>query len=136
MNSLSYVEKSLYCALAAELVVYGAYFTHVARNPELSIVRMVGTVVLLVVLLVVMQVVLALTNRNRRVDERDRAINARSCRMAYLTLAFANPLIFTWLLRSRDCVSGGMIVNALLGGIAVANMVQLVTQLVMYRRTV
>jgi hypothetical protein len=135
MGSMTYQEKSLYGALVLDLVVYGGYFAHVARHPELSVTAMVGTVVLLVVLLVVMHAVLAVTNRNRRVDERDRGINARSCRMAYVALAFANPLIFTWLLRSRDCVSGGMIVNALLGGMAISYTVQLVTQLVMYRRS-
>src|SRR6516225_2986754 len=84
MPSLSYREKTLYASLVAELLVYGSYFF---LNHQNSVNNVAGMIVAVIALQAILQLLIALLNRNRVTDERDRLIELRGYRAGYLTVA-------------------------------------------------
>ena len=91
--SMSFREKSAWASLAVMLAVYVPYFVHVFRlfrRGELKggvlLGQFVGAVVFQVFLLIVVHIVIAIQSRQQQADERDRAIEARSYKIAYVAL--------------------------------------------------
>jgi hypothetical protein len=90
---MSFREKSAWASLAVMLVVYVPYFVHVFRlfgRGELKggvlLWQFIGAVAFQVFLLIVVHIVIAIQSRQQQTDERDRAIEARSYKIAYLAL--------------------------------------------------
>jgi hypothetical protein len=91
--SMSFREKSAWASLAVMLLVYLPYFVHVFRlfgRGELKggvlIGQFIGAVVFQIFLLIFVHIVIAIQSRQQQADERDRAIEARSYKIAYLAL--------------------------------------------------
>ena len=90
---MSFREKSAWASLAVMLVVYVPYFVHIFRlfgRSELQggvlLGQFIGAVVFQVFLLIIVHIVIAIQSRQQQADERDRAIEARSYKIAYLAL--------------------------------------------------
>jgi hypothetical protein len=134
MWSLSYREKALYASLAVELLVFVPYFTREALHPGRSLAPLFGRVMVFLVGVVAMEVLVAVSTRHRQVDERDRVINARSCKLAYVALIVCVSAMIG-VLGSQEMVRTTVVINDLMASVFVAYAVQVVVQLVMYRRT-
>jgi len=90
---MSLREKSAWASLAVMLLVYLPYFVHVFRlfgRGELKggalIGQFIGAVGFQLFLLIFVHIVIAIQSRQQQADERDRAIEARSYKIAYLAL--------------------------------------------------
>ena len=90
---MSFREKSAWASLAVMLLVYVPYFVHVFRlfgRGELKggvlLWQFISAVVFQVFLLIVVHIVIAIQSRQHQADERDRAIEATSYKIAYLAL--------------------------------------------------
>ena len=90
---MSFREKSAWASLAVMLLVYLPYFVHVFRlfgrgelKGDALVGQFIGAVVFQIFLLIIVHVVIAIQSRQRQMDERDRAIEARSYKIAYLAL--------------------------------------------------
>ena len=89
---MSFQEKSAWICLIISVAVFGPYFVSVfapllrGEGAQLAFDQVlggfVGAVVLQVLLTIFFHIALALHDRNDRPDERDRAISARSFRVA------------------------------------------------------
>lgn len=91
--SMSFREKSAWVSLAVMLVVYVPYFVHVFRlfgrgelNGGVLLGQFISAVVFQVFLLIIVHIVIAVQSRRQQADERDRAIEATSYKLAYLAL--------------------------------------------------
>jgi len=91
--SMSFREKSAWASLAVMLVVYVPYFVHVLRlfgQGDLKggglLGQFIGAVVFQILLLIIVHIVIAIQCRQGQADERDRAIEAGSYKIAYLAL--------------------------------------------------
>jgi hypothetical protein len=139
MPSLSYQEKSLYGTLAAEVLVYGAYFIHV---PQTNLNRLVGVIAALIVVQIVLQAVIAGFTRNRLTDERDRLIALRGYRAGYLTMVSCLVVGFgaLWLHTSLGQLNPNKLaihfLNAFFAILVISEIVKTVSQLVAYRRSI
>jgi hypothetical protein len=131
MPSLTYQEKSLYGTLAAELIIFGAYFAHTS-NTYADLGRLTGAIVLISVVQIAYQIVLAITSRNRLTDERDRLIQAYSYRAAYITLVLGLIAVFV-LLWTHASFSAVLLINVMFGAFVLAEVIRQAAQLVLYR---
>jgi hypothetical protein len=139
--SMSFQEKSLWVSLAGLLLAFGGYFysafatvlpTPVAKDvlPHQAGLFIAATVVL-VVLLVTGQVVIALLDRRTDTDERDRSIELKGGRYGSCVLATG---VFFALCTSVMTEGNAVMAHVLLGSWVLAQGVEIVSQLVMYRR--
>ena len=90
---MSFREKSAWASLAVMLVVYVPYFVYVFRlfgrgelKGSVLLGQFIGAVVFQVFLLIIVHIVIAIQSRQQQADERDRAIEAKSYKIAYLAL--------------------------------------------------
>ena len=90
---MSFREKSAWASLAVVLVVYVPYFVYVfglfgrlELKGGVLLGQFVGAVVFQVFLLIIVHIVIAIHSRQQQADERDRAIEARSYKIAYIVL--------------------------------------------------
>ena len=90
---MSFREKSAWASLAVMLLVYVPYFIHVFRllgrgdlKGGVLLGQFIGAVVFQVFLLIIVHIVIAIQSRQQQADERDRAIEARSYKIAYVAL--------------------------------------------------
>ena len=90
---MSFREKSAWASLAVMLVVYVPYFVHVFRlfgRGELKggavLGQFISAVLFQIFLLIVVHIAIAIQSRQQQTDERDRAIEATSYKIAYLAL--------------------------------------------------
>jgi hypothetical protein len=120
--NLSYQEKSIWGSLVATLLVYGRYFASGAHG------GLVGTIIVLVVIQIVCQIAIAVADKPQPKDERDRLIDAKAYRTAYLILV-------TGIILCMNIVAAPT-VNAMLLALVAAETVKSVTQLYYYRRGV
>jgi hypothetical protein len=134
MLNLSYREKALYGSLVAELLIFGPYFARVAMHPDGSLLPLFVRVVLFIVGVVVVEILVAVSTRHRQVDERDRLINWRSCRVAYMALIVCLSGMIG-LAAEHDAVASSVVINEIMASVFAAYTVQVVTMLVMYRRS-
>jgi hypothetical protein len=125
--NLSYQEKSIWASLLAMLVVYGYYF---ATSQPADLLRMTLAVVTLVVVQVVFQIAVAVSSKVEKKDERDRQIEARAYRNAYLILVCGG----LWVIY----LSYGAfpVAQAVLAALVLSEVAKSVTQLYYYRQGV
>ena len=139
--SMSFQEKSLWVSLAGLLLAFGGYFysaymmvlpTPAAKDvlPQQAGLFIAATVVL-VVLLVAGHVVIALLDRSTETDERDRSIELRGGRYGSYVLATG---VFFALCTSLMTEGNAVMAHVLLGSWVLAQGVEIISQLVMYRR--
>lgn len=139
MPSLSYQEKSLYGSLFVELIVYGSYIFLHHQN---SVGKVAGTILAIIVLQIILQSIIAAFTRNRITDERDRLIQLRGYRVAYITLVSLMVVGFgmLWLHVSSGHfhINNGWaalhFLSVFFGVLVISDMVKTVTQIVAYRR--
>ena len=138
-TGLSYREKSLYASLAAELVVYGPYFFLHQQN---SVNKVAGMIIAIIVLQMILQSVIAVLNRNRVTDERDRLIELRGYRAGYLTITslMVVGLGMLWFhatvghLRLDSRMIGLHFLSVFFGMLVIADITKTATQIVVYRK--
>ncbi|MEZ5455855.1 MAG: hypothetical protein R3F04_07050 [Lysobacteraceae bacterium] len=139
--SMSFQEKSLWVSLAGLVLAFGGYFysayvtilpTPAAKDvlPQQAGLFIAATV-LLVVLLVAGHVVIALLDRRTETDERDRLIELRGGRYGSFVLATG---VFLTLCTSLVTEGNAVMAHVLLGSWVLAQGVEIISQLVMYRR--
>lgn len=134
MSEWSYRERALYASLLVELLIFVPYFVGVVRHPVESLAPLFVRVVLFLAAVVVLEIVVAVTTRHRQVDERDKLINWRSSKVAYAALIVCLSGMIA-LADGHASVASGVLINELMGAVFVAYAVQVVTMLVMYRRS-
>jgi hypothetical protein len=139
--SMSFQEKSLWVSLAGLLVAFGGYFYSAYQTvlpaaaakdvlPQQAGLFIAATVVL-VVILVVGHVVMALHDRRTDQDERDRSIELRGGQYGSWVLATG---VFFALCAALMTEGNAVMAHVLLGSWVLAHAVDIVSQLVMYRR--
>ncbi len=139
--SMSFQEKSLWVSLAGLLLAFGGYFysfyvtmlpTSAAKDvlPQQAGLFIAATVVL-VVILVAGHVVIALLDRRTETDERDRSIELRGGRYGSFVLATG---VFFALCAALMTEGNAVMAHVLLGSWVLAQGVEIISQLVMYRR--
>jgi hypothetical protein len=135
---MSFREKSAWISLLSMTIIYGVYFWSVAHTgPKVSGSRfggLLGTIIALVVVQIVLTVAVAIfapTEAKAPRDERDKLIELRAMRVAYVGLAtgiafacffgaFSPPIVFN--------------TNALLFILVTAEIMRCACQIVQYRR--
>ncbi len=122
---MSYREKSVWGSLIGVMAVYGWYF---AMPPSAG--RLILAVILLVAVEVIYHVALALKTKPEAKDERDRTIEAKGYRNAYLALVSGviAPIFIP--------LPAAMAAQIVLLALVVSEVVKSVTQLYCYRRGV
>ncbi len=140
--SISFQQKSLWVNLAGLLLAFGGYFysAYVTVLADISAAKdvlpqhavlFVAATVVLVVLLVAGHVVIALLDRRTETDERDRSIELRGGRYGSYVLATG---VFFALCTSLMTEGNAVMAHVLLGSWVIAQGVEIISQLVMYRR--
>lgn len=138
---MTFQEKSLWATLAGLLLAFGAYFwlawttllpTPASRDvmPQQAALFMAITL-LLVSVLVVGHVAIAIRDRRSEPDERDHWIALKGSRNGGLALACG---VFAALCTALVTEGNAMMAHVLLGAWALAQGVEIVSQLIMYRR--
>lgn len=139
--SMTFQEKSLWVTLAGLLVVsagytYSTYMTilHMPATrdvmPQQAGLFMAATI-MLVIILVAGHIVIALLDRRTEPDERDRSIELRGGRYGSFVLATG---IFLTLCTALVTEGNAVMAHVLLGSWVLAQVVEIVSQLVLYRR--
>lgn len=140
--SISFQEKSLWLMLAGLVGCFGFYF-YVAwatlslvnsSNVLPHHVALFGvTIVLLVVFQIIGHILIAVFDRRSETDERDRLIGLKGTRNAAYVLAAG---VFLALCAALITRGNFVFIHVLLASWVLAQMVEIVTQLVLYRRGV
>ena len=136
MPSLTFQEKSLYGSLAAEVLVYGAYFVH---NHHTTANHVAGLIFGIIVLQIIIQSIIAIVTRNRLTDERDRLIAFRGYRAGYFALVtgILSALTLLWAHAVAGLINPNHaaihFINVLFAVLVLAELVKTITQLVSYR---
>ncbi|GAB3257873.1 hypothetical protein [Chitinimonas naiadis] len=136
--SLSFQEKSLWLMLVSLLGVFGFYFWSVLPGGSADVMpQQVVLFVLAIVVLVVMQVaghvLIAIVDRRTRTDERDQLIALKGSRNAAYVLATGVFLALCAALLSKG---NFLFTHVLLASWVIAQLVEIASQLFMYRRGV
>ena len=138
--NLSFQEKSLWLMLVSLLAAFGGFYVvaALAGQPEGALDVMPHQVVLFaiaVVLLVIMQIighaVIAIFDRRTETDERDRLIALKGTRNAAYVLASG---VFLALCAALLTKGNFIFTHVLLGSWLLAQLVEIGSQLFMYRR--
>jgi hypothetical protein len=140
---LTFREKSLWFLLLSLVVAFGAYFSSVlparlANIAPAQVMTFVCMLILLVIVEVVGQVMLVIASRRElaapiQSDERDALINLRSTRLASYVLATG---VFCSLCVALIVPGNFAFVHVLLSFWVLAQAVEIVSQLILYRRGV
>lgn len=134
---MAWREKQAWLALSVMVVAYGVYFALVAeeRRSMLAMLLLFGGVAIAqVVVMIVGSIVLAARagkEARARADERDRAIDRRSARIAYFVLLIGMIIVGVVMPFSEQ---GWRISNAALLALVVAEVVRYGVVVVSYRR--
>lgn len=136
--NLSFQEKSLWCMLVGLLGAFAFYFTAVFPTNSTNVmpqqvVLFTLAVVLLVITQIVGQILIALVDRRNQVDERDRLIGLKSSRNGSYVLATG---VFMALCSALVTEGNFLFVHVLLGFWVAAQLVEISSQLYLYRRGV
>jgi len=133
---LSFQERSLWLTLVSLILAFGFYFGNVLPSASIDVMpTQVAMFVLAVALLVITQVaghiVIAVVDRRSETDERDRLIGLRGTRNGAYVLATG---VFMALCATLLSDGNFVFAHVLLGFWVVAQLVETVSQLVLYRR--
>ena len=134
---MAWREKQAWLALSVMVVAYGVYFALVAgeRRSMLAMLLLFGGVAIAqAVVMIVGSIVLAVRagkEAQARADERDRAIDRRSARIAYFVLLIGMIMVGVVMPFSEQ---GWRISNAALLALVVAEVVRYGVVVVSYRR--
>jgi hypothetical protein len=133
---LSFQEKSLWLMFATLVAAFGFYFVTVlpadaANVTPRQMVLFTLAIVVLVVLQIAGHVVFALMDRRTDTDERDRLIGLKGTRNAAYVLATG---VFLALCTALVTEGNFLFTHVLLGAWVVAQLVEIGSQLVLYRR--
>jgi O-antigen/teichoic acid export membrane protein len=133
---LSFRERSLWLMLLSLMGVFGFYFYTVLPSRALDvrpehIVLFVVAVVVLVIMQVVGHLAIALFERRAGEDERDRLIELIATRNAAYVLATG---VFSALCTALLIKGNFVFIHVLLGAWVLAQVVEIVSQLVLQRR--
>ncbi|ENZ83761.1 MULTISPECIES: hypothetical protein [Caulobacter] len=134
---MAWREKQAWLALSVMVVAYGVYFALVAgeRRSMLAMLLLFGGVAIAqAVVMIVGSIVLAARagkEAQARADERDRAIDRRSARIAYFVLLIGMIMVGVVMPFSEQ---GWRISNAALLALVVAEVVRYGVVVVSYRR--
>jgi len=136
MLNLSFQEKSLWFMFVSLVAAFGFYFTTVLPTATLDVMpHQVMVFVLAVGLLVIMQIVghivIAIVDRHSATDERDRLIGLKSTRNAAYVLATG---VFLALCAALVMQGNFVFMHVLLGAWVLAQLVEIASQLYLYRR--
>ncbi|HVJ06530.1 MAG TPA: hypothetical protein VM578_12725 [Candidatus Saccharimonadales bacterium] len=130
---MSYQEKSTYVNLVILVASVCGYFGYATRVG--SPIRLGGALLMMITLQIVGNTILSATSRRRLIDERDWIIKARGRQVGYIVL-----LIFIWssfgYLQAHTMVSSLVVSNLLIVALIVAELSELVAQLISYRASV
>lgn len=134
--NLSFQEKSLWLMFVSLIGAFGFYFVTVLPTNTLDVMpQQVGLFVLAVVLLVMMQIVgqivIAIVDRRAETDERDRLISLKGTRNAAYILATG---VFVALCTALLTKGNFVFMHVLLGFWVLAQLVEIGSQLYLYRR--
>ena len=134
--NLSFQEKSLWFMFVSLVAAFGFYFTTVLPTATLDVMpHQVMVFVLAVGLLVIMQIVghivIAIVDRHSATDERDRLIGLKSTRNAAYVLATG---VFLALCAALVMQGNFVFMHVLLGAWVLAQLVEIASQLYLYRR--
>jgi hypothetical protein len=133
---LSFQEKSLWLMLLSLLLGFGVYAAtvlpaHAVNVMPHQIVLFVVAVVALVVMQIVGHIVIAIFDRRTESDERDRLIALKGTRNAGYVLAVG---VFFALCTALVTDGNFMFTHVLLAAWVLAQLVEIASQLVLYRR--
>jgi len=136
--NLSFQEKSLWLMFAGLLGAFGLYFATVLPRPTVDVMPpQVGIFVVAVVWLVVVQIaghiVLAIVDRRSEADERDRLIALKGMRNGGFVLATG---VFFALCAALLTRGNFVFTHLLLASWVLAQLVEIASQLYLYRRGV
>ena len=136
MKDLSFAEKSLWVMLLGLLIAFGFYFSAVSQAPMSDVMAFqVILFGLAVALLVIVQIgghlVIAVVDRRDETDERDRMIELKGDAQRRLR---ARHRRLPGAVRGAGDRGNFMMAHVLLGAWLAAQLVQIASQLVMYRR--
>jgi hypothetical protein len=134
--NLSFQEKSLWLMFVSLIGVFAFYFATVLPTDAVNVMpHQVVLFTLAVVLLVIVQVaghvVIALVDRQTKTDERDKLIALKGTRNAAYMLATS---VFCALCVALLTPGNFIFVHVLLGGWVLAQLVEIGSQLFLYRR--
>ncbi len=133
---LSFREKSLWLMFVSLAGCFGFYFVRVLPTDTVNVMpQHVVFFVVVVVMLVVMQIVghavIAIVDRHTETDERDQMVNLKGTRNAAYVLATG---VFLALCTALLTEGNFVFVHVLLGFWVLAQLVELGSQLFLYRR--
>jgi hydrogenase-4 membrane subunit HyfE len=140
MPSLSYQEKSLYGALAANLAVFVPYFVLIHKDTHPSLNLIAGAITVLIIAQIILQTIIAIASRNRMTDERDRLILLRGYRAGYFTVVSVMLLgmAMLWVHASLGQINPAHMalhfLSVFFAVLMLAEVVKTITQLIAYRR--
>lgn len=134
--SLSFQEKSLWLMFVSLIAVFGLYFIsvlpmHATNVMPHQVVFFVLAVVLLVIMQIVGHIVIAIVDRQTKTDERDRLIGLKGTRNAAYVLATG---VFLALCAALLTQGNFVFMHVLLGSWVLAQLVEIGSQLFLYRR--
>lgn len=133
---MSFQEKSLWVLFIGLLAAFSFYFSRVLPTDAKDIMpEQVGLFVTALVLLVVTQIaghiLLAVIDHRTETDERDKLIELKGTRNASYVLAVG---VFASICIALVVEGNFLLIHVLLGSWVVAQLVEIASQLVLYRR--
>lgn len=134
--NLSFQEKSLWLMFVSLVVFFAFYFGKVLPTDAVSVmpqhvVLFVLAVMMLVIVQIAGQIVIAIVDRRSETDERDRLIELKGTRNGAYVLATG---VFLALCAALLTKGNFVFTHVLLGFWLLAHLVQIGSQLVLYRR--
>jgi hypothetical protein len=136
--TLSYQEKLVWGQFLPMVLLYGYYFVRVAEGRHgVAVGSLVGVLVWIAVIQVIFSILVAALAKREPRDERDRLIEYKAFKVAYLS-AICAAFFVMWLVFSvgQAEVGRGMVVTCALGVLVGVEMLRMGTILVLHRTEV
>ncbi|MDZ4731517.1 MAG: hypothetical protein SH820_16425 [Xanthomonadales bacterium] len=142
MSSMTFQEKSQWVQLVGLLVAFGGYFqsayltlSHIPAAQDILPVHaglFIGATAVLVIIQIVGHLAVVIFNRDTETDERDRLIELTGERYGSFVLATG---VFFSLCAALVTEGNAIMAHVLLGFWVLAQMVENLSQIIMYRRS-
>jgi hypothetical protein len=136
--TLSYQEKLVWGQFLPMVVLYGYYFARVAEGRHgVAVGSLVGVLVWIAVIQVIFSILVAALAKREPRDERDRLIEYKAFKVAYLSAIFVVFFVM-WMVFSMGQAGIGrqMVVTCALGVLVGVEMLRMGTILVLHRMSV